>query len=130
MISGMSLVTREKRLLANVNAFIIAIKRYYSVLTPPVPGEAMDQLTSFCKGLRVFGSGAKVSLMSAFNISDREKREEITPIPYFKMVTSSQLFINITGASTASHSCKGLIVVHPNPERLTRFQYLLLRPHS
>lgn len=55
MISGMSLVTREKRLLANVNAFIIAVQRYYSVLTPPVLEEAMDKLTSFCEGLRVFG---------------------------------------------------------------------------
>lgn len=70
-------------------------------MTPPVLGEATDQLTSFWEGLRVFGSGAKVSLMSAFNISDREKREEITPILYFKMVTSSQLFITMTGASTA-----------------------------
>lgn len=58
-----------------VNTFIIAIERSCSVLTPHVLGEAVDQLTSFCEGLRVFGSGAKVSLMSAFNISEGKKKE-------------------------------------------------------
>lgn len=59
-----------------VNTFIIAIERSCSVLTPHVLGEAVDQLTSFCEGLRVFGSGAKVSLMSAFNISEGKKKRE------------------------------------------------------
>ena len=53
---------------------IIAIKRNCSALTPHVLEEAVDQLTSFCESLGVFGSGAKVSLMSAFNISEGQRR--------------------------------------------------------
>lgn len=38
--------------------------------------DRLDQLTNFCKSLLVFYSGAKVSLMNAFNISARKKREK------------------------------------------------------
>jgi hypothetical protein len=40
-----------------------------------VLGEAVDQLTSVREAWRVFGSGAQVSLMSAFNISEGKKEK-------------------------------------------------------
>lgn len=60
--------------------FMIAVKKYYSVLVPHVFGEDMDQPNRSCKSFMVFGSGAKVSLMSAFNISVRKKKKKCTPI--------------------------------------------------
>lgn len=51
----------------------------------------------------MFGSGAKVSLMSAFNISVGKKKKKKSPILYLRMTVSFQLFINITVPRTTAY---------------------------
>lgn len=77
----------------------VPLKSYCSLLAPHVLGEDMDQLASLCKGLMLFGLGAKVFLMSAINSVGKKT----TPILYLRMAVSFQISINMAVPRTTTH---------------------------